>query len=60
MASGYLGSTGSVCLFPEAHTDKIPATLNFGADNRNKTKLIVAKSLGIESCFWIYNQDPGQ
>ena len=60
MAFGYLGSIGSVFLFPEAHTDKIPGTLNFGADNRNKTKLVVAKSLGIGSCFWIYNQDPGQ
>ena len=60
MASGYLGSTGSVSLFPEAHMDKIPGTPNFGADNRNKAKWVVARSLGIRSGFCICSQDPGQ
>lgn len=40
--------------------DKIPGTPNFGADNRNKAKWVVARSLGIRSGFCIYSQDPGQ
>ena len=31
--------------------DKIPGILNFGAVNRNKAKWVVARSLGIRSCF---------